>query len=883
MGRVFLGLSLLLGTLLSCNSYGDKISFNEDVRPILNQNCLPCHGGVKANGGFSLLFKSEAFAVNNSGKPAIIKGSARKSELYQRIIHQDPELRMPLDANPLSEEDISVLKKWIDQGAQWEEHWAYQKPVVPSGIPKEQHPIDFFVKRKLEEQGLTPSAKADLETLVRRLSFDLIGLPPQKEWLNQMQSGLSYEEMVDALLASPSFGEKWASMWLDLARYSDTKGYEKDPHRNIWRYRDWVVSAFNEDMPLDSFTIRQLAGDLLESPSADDLIATAFHRNTMTNTEGGTDDEEFRVAAVVDRLNTTYEVWQGTTMSCVQCHSHPYDPIRQEDFYGSYAYFNQTLDADLDLEVPVLEIYPPEVHAEMKKLIEDISALSPRALPVFSNDPYSLKQHIFPLIMPYDAADFENVSFYGDGSVTNWIYNLQSMTGKRFRFSFPEIPLEGLRAIKFQYESKGGDAAIEIRARGAEGEVLNYSLFDIPINGRGEHEVVFSRDNLSGKGLFFEIINTTGKIPEGMVIIRGMELEYDSPSFFAEGAREKKNQLMALRRQKGDRTPVMRSKTKDYERVNRLFVRGNWLALGDTVVPGVPVAMNQGREAPSDRLEFAQWLVDGDNPLTSRVMVNRFWQEIFGRGLVVTSEDFGTMGEEPSHPDLLDYLAVEFSDTYQWSVKKLLKHIVMSQTYQQDSKVEGSEQMDPDNKWLSRGPRIRLTAEQIRDQILAVSGLLYDTLGGPSVMPYQPEGIWQSVYSGAQWTLSEGRNAYRRALYTYHKRTSPYPNMITFDAPSREFCVSRRITTNTPLQALALLNDPAFYEAAEHFGNTMEKQGKGNLEAALRYGYRKALYQEPDEEEIQILLELCQNAEAEKPLTLAANVLFNLDGFLTKE
>jgi hypothetical protein len=883
MGRVLWGIGLISGIFFSCSSSSEKISFNKDVRPILNAYCLPCHGGVKANGGFSLLFESEAFALNNSGKPAIIKGNARKSELYKRIIHQNPELRMPLDTSPLSEEEIAILKKWIDQGAQWEEHWAYQKPIIPTNIPLEQHPIDFFVHRKLKEQGLAPSAKADIETLLRRLSFDLIGLPPQKEWLEQLKSGQSYEQLVDTLLASPAFGEKWASMWLDLARYSDTKGYEKDPHRNIWRYRDWVVDAFNQDMPLDSFTIRQLAGDMLPSPTANDIIATAFHRNTMTNTEGGTDDEEFRVAAVLDRLNTTYEVWQGTTMSCVQCHSHPYDPIRQEDFYASYAYFNQTLDADLDLEVPVIEFYPFEVQDEMEVLMKDISVMTDANLPVFSNDPYQLKQHIFPLIMPYDAADFENVSFYGDGSVTNWIYNLQSMGGKRFRFSFPEIPLTSLKAIHFQYESKGGDAAIEIRARAAEGEVLNYSLFDAPINGRGVHKVVFSGDNLNGKGLFFEIINTTGRIPEGMVIIRGMELEYDSPSFFAEGAREKKNQLIELRRQRGDRTPVMRSKTKDYERANRLFVRGNWLALGDTVAPGVPAAINPQNEQPTNRLEFAQWLVDADNPLTSRVMVNRFWQEIFGRGLVVTSEDFGTMGEQPSHPDLLDYLAVEFSDTYHWSVKKLLKHIVMSQTYQQDSKVEGSEQLDPGNKWLSRGPRMRLSAEQIRDQILAVSGLLYDSLGGPSVMPYQPEGIWQSVYNGAQWTLSEGKNAYRRALYTYHKRTSPYPNMITFDAPSREFCVSRRITTNTPLQALALLNDPAFYEAAEYFGKTMERQGNGDLKSALRYGYQQALFREPHEEEIQILLELCQNAEAEEPLTLAANVLFNLDGFLTKE
>ncbi|MEY2950151.1 MAG: PSD1 and planctomycete cytochrome C domain-containing protein [Saprospiraceae bacterium] len=883
MGRIFWGIGLLFGALFSCTSSNDRISFNEDVRPILNQNCLPCHGGVKANGGFSLLFEADAFAVNNSGQTAIIRGNARKSELYKRIIHQNPELRMPLDAPPLSEDEIGVLKKWINQGAQWEEHWAYQKPVTPIHIPKDQHPIDYFVQRKLKEQGLTPSAKAALPTLLRRLSLDLTGLPPQKEWLNQMQEGLSYEDLVDSLLDAPSFGEKWASMWLDLARYSDTKGYEKDPHRNIWRYRDWVVKAFNQDMPLDSFTIRQLAGDMLDLPTTNDLIATAFHRNTMTNTEGGTDDEEFRVAAVIDRLNTTYEVWQGTTMSCVQCHSHPYDPIRQEDFYGSYGYFNQTVDADLDLEVPVLEIYPPEKMEEMEELIKEIASLSPRTPPEFANDPYRLKQFIFPILMPYDAADFENVSFYGDGSVTNWIYNLQSMTGKRFRFSFPEIPLSGLIGIKMEYESKGGDAAIEIRGKEAEGVVLNHSLFSAPENGRGVHEIKFSPQDLEGSGLFFEIINTSGKIPEGMVIIRRMELAYESPSFFAEGAKEKINQLIALRRQNGDRTPVIRSKSKDYERANRLFVRGNWMALGDSIPLGVPAAINQQEEYPTNRLEFAQWLVHTDNPLTSRVMVNRFWQEIFGRGLVLTSEDFGTMGEPPSHPELLDYLAVQFSTTYQWSVKKLLKHIVLSQTYQQSSKMKGDDLVDPDNQWLSRGPRWRLSAEQIRDQILAVSGLLYDTLGGPSVMPYQPEGIWQSVYSGAQWTLSEGRHAYRRALYTYQKRTAPYPNMITFDAPSREFCVSRRITTNTPLQALALLNDPAFYEAAEHFGNTMKKKGKGDLKAALRYGYQQALFQEPDEEEIQILLDLCQNAESEDPLTLAANVLFNLDGFLTKE
>ena len=715
---------------------GDKnesISFNQDVRPILNENCLVCHGGVRQSGQFSMLFASDAFLDTESGKPAIIPGHPDSSELMMRILDEDPEERMPLEADPLSEEDIQILEQWIEEGASWETHWAYNAlEAVDIPSPKNAswgaNEIDAFILDRIEQAGLKVSPEADCRTLMRRVSLDLIGLPPTNEEVNAYcEDGNpdKYEQAVDRILASPRYGERWAAMWLDLARYADTKGYEKDSPRTIWLFRDWVIKAFNQDMPFDQFTIEQLAGDLLPDPSEEQLIATAFHRNTMNNDEGGTDNEEFRVASVIDRVNTTWEVWMGTTMACVQCHSHPYDPFRHEEYFTFYAFFNNTEDHDTPNEFPTLTTLIDSVHAEL-------------------------------------------------------------------------------------YEKTGGEI----------------------------------------------------------------------------------------------RTPIMQELPADSQRTTHVFNRGNWLDPGEEVAPEVPGIMHAfSDDDPRNRLGLAHWIVDEKNPLTSRVIVNRFWAELFGAGLVATKEDFGSQGNAPTHPELLDWLALEFMNEHQWSTKALLKTIVMSATYRQRSDVTPEHiEKDPLNEWMARAPRIRLSAEQIRDQALAVSGLLSEKMFGPSVMPYQPDGIWRAPYSNLAWETSEGEDKYRRGIYTFWRRSAPYPSMVAFDSPSREVCVSRRISTNTPLQALVMLNDPVFVEAAEAMAQRMIVHGAGKVESAIIHGFEQALVREPTPDELSLLMDLYTNAyfgyedqlvvaSNGPPLssdlelnayTVVANAILNLDEFITK-
>ena len=712
----------------------DQISFNEHVRPILNENCLACHGGVRQSGQFSMLFASDALQETESGKPAIIPGHPDSSELVHRILHEDPEQRMPLESDPLSSDEIAILHQWIAEGAAWETHWAYQS-VQEVDIPTPKNAswgfneIDAFILDEIEASGLRVSPEADCRTLMRRASLDLIGLPPTKDEVTSFCNSddpNKYEHMVDRLLDSPHYGERWAAMWLDLARYADTKGYEKDSPRTIWPFRDWVIKAYNQDMPFDQFTTEQLAGDLLADPSEDQLIATAFHRNTMNNDEGGTDNEEFRVASVIDRVNTTWEVWMGTTMACVQCHSHPYDPFRHTEYFNFYAFFNNTKDHDTPNEFPTLTTVIDSLHTEL-------------------------------------------------------------------------------------FEKTGGEV----------------------------------------------------------------------------------------------RTPVMQELPADSQRTTHVFNRGNWLDPAEEVLPEVPGIMHPfPADAPRDRLGLSRWIVDYENPLTSRVMVNRYWAELFGAGLVETLEDFGTQGQAPSHPELLDWLAHTYMTDHQWSTKQLLKTIVMSATYRQRSDVSPEHiERDPLNKWLARAPRLRLSAEQVRDQALAVSGLLSSKMYGPSVMPYQPDGIWRAPYSNLAWETSEGEDRYRRGLYTFWRRSAPYPSMVAFDSPTREVCVSRRISTNTPLQALVTLNDPVYVEAARTLAQHMLDHGKSKVESAIIYGFEQALLRQPTAQELDVLMELYEEAYFEyedqmvvasneaEPLmadlelnsyTVVANAILNLDEFITR-
>ncbi len=911
MRKALLFLAFALG-LLSCQD-DQRISFNNQIRPILNDNCLVCHGGVRQLGGFSLLFPETAFGATESGNPAIVPENHRKSELYKRLVHHDPEERMPQEAPSLDQQEIALIAQWIDQGAQWEDHWAYVAP-QPVSIPQEtsswvNNNIDLFILQELTKMDLVPAEVADPATLARRLSLDLTGLPPQPELLQEFlkeSPPQSYERLVDSLLASPHYGEKWAAMWLDLARYADSNGYEADYHRDIWRYRDWVIQAFNHDMPFDQFTIEQLAGDLLPNPTREQLIATAYNRNTMNNSEGGTIDEEFRVASVLDRLNTTFEVWQSTSIGCVQCHSHPYDPFKHEEYYQLMAFFNNTQDADLNSLVPTLPTWKPEDADKIREIIGYIQQLD--ASPDIKQKdhlPEQIHQALFPKLIPQWCDDFQNVLLYNNGGVSNFVYNYSEGLHKRYFFQFNDIQLNGLEAIRYNFATKGTDARIKVYAGSLDGPVIN--RVDFPMTSKQGHrerqvfiEEVYQVTPKTGTHhLIFELINTTAKAPDGLVTINEIELIYEDG--LHPQLEDYQGQLQELR-QKADLTPVMKNKIPGFIRTSQVFDRGNWLTPRDTVHAELPQTLEPELGAiPPDRLAFAQWLVSQENPLTARVIVNRLWEQLFGTGIVLTVEDFGTQAEAATHPELLDYLALQLMNEHQWSIKALLKEIVLSASYQQSSQVTKKKlELDPYNRLLSRGARFRLSAEQIRDQALAVSGLLDRTLGGKSVMPPQPEGIWQVIYSNAKWETGD-HDRHRRGLYTYWKRTAPYPSMVSFDSPSREFCVSRRIRTNTPLQALVTMNDPAFLEAAEALAEKMKSDGE-NVKQSISLGYYLALMQQPTPEALSVLENLYQEAvqsassvkirpvsieenerKALEPMAVVANAILNLDGFLMKE
>ena len=711
-----------------------------------------------------------------SGNVAFVPGKAQESQLIERVSAGDDDPRhMPPKGERLKPEQIAKLAAWIEQDAKYEEHWAYVKPVRPPlpAVKDKKWPrngIDHFVLARLEAEGLAPAPEAERSVLVRRVCLDLTGLPPTLEQVDEYlndKSDDAYEKMVDRLLASPAYGEHQARYWLDQARYADTNGYEKDDRRTIWPYRDWVINAFNRDLPFDQFTIEQLAGDLLPSARLEQKIATGFHRNTMVNTEGGTDDEEFRVAAVVDRVNTTMDVWMGTTIACCQCHNHKYDPFSQKEFYQLFAIFNSTADRGGSNE-PTIPINLPEEQARVNKLKDAVTAL--QKLPAAT---YLV---IGPVIGP----------------------------------------------------------AIQAR------------LADL------------------------------------------------------------QKQVAAI---KPTTTMVMQDLPKPRE--TKVMIRGNFKNLGDAVTPGVPAKLHPlPKDGPVNRLGLARWLVSPDNPLVGRVMMNRIWARTFGRGFVDTSEDFGTQGEPPTHPELLDWLATELVER-KWSLKAMHKLIVMSATYRQSARVTPElYKRDPYNRLMARGPRFRMDAEMVRDNALAISGLLNRKIGGPSVFPYQPEGVWANPYSGDKWVLSKEGDQHRRGLYTFWRRTAPYAAFMAFDAPSREVCTERRPRTNTPLQALATLNDKVFVEASAALARHMMTEVKGGEKERLTYGVRLCVSRPLTAKEMEILLALYREnlekyrkdtaaaakmakgslAEAPKDLntaelaawTVIANVLLNLDETITK-
>lgn len=901
-GIQFLFIATVVLLIQSCES-SDKVDFSTQIKPILNNNCITCHGGIKKNAGFSLLFEEEALGDTESGRPAIIPGDASGSELIKRLNEDDLELRMPYEKPKLSKEEIDLLTRWIDQGAEWGEHWAYSLPekvdlpvfAQEAGFAPNsssdfiKNGIDNFIAARLESEQLEPNSPAEKNIIARRVALDLTGLPPSKELFTAFSSGdLSYENLVDSLLSDKTYGEKWASWWLDMARYSDTKGYEKDQGRSIHEYRDWVIKSLNKDMPYDQFTIEQLAGDLLPEPSVDQLIATAFHRNTMNNDEGGTDDEEYRVASVIDRVNTTFEVWQSTTIGCVQCHSHPYDPFKHKEYYNLMAFFDNTRDEDMPSEAPVLKFYSPE---QQQKVDQINSWVAQNGSEKIAKQYQNFLLYNEPVYNSHHLKDIQNGSYDDHASTVLWDDG---------SCKFENVSSERATALYFKHSASINGTTLTFRKNNAEGEILAQTKIN-KTNGSTIHKIPFKKVN-EKFDLYIETNNNGVAKEVNILNLYWIALLEDIPEKEKSGYTSINKILVEVLNTDTPTVPIMIENPKEMKRTTQVFERGSWLTKTDTVEPTTPKTLNSwNADWPKNRLGLSQWMVSKQNPLTARTLVNRVWHQIFGYGLVSTIEDIGSQSEPPSHPDLLDWMALRLMNEHNWSIKSLIKEIVMSGTYRQNSENSPElYQIDPNNELYARGPRIRLSAEQIRDQALAVSGLLSSKMYGPGVMPPQPEGIWQTVYSDAKWVDSKGEDRYRRAVYTYMKRTSPYPSFMSFDGGSREVCSIRRTVTNTPLQALVTLNDPVYLEASYELAKAM--QVSENPEENITFGYEKATYTKITPAKLEALKELYEKSLVEfknddattffhlqkKPstklaaLTIVANAIMNLDEFLTK-
>jgi len=1013
LGLLFLCLPLVTAYLIHRRS-DREVHFSRDVRPILIQNCMPCHGGVRQKNNVSFLFQEEALGTGKSGKRTIVPGRPDESELIARVTSSDPEFRMPYHAAPLSPQQIDVLRRWIKQGAKWEDHWAFISPkrqplpvVRQSEWPRQ--PLDRFVLARLEKEGLSPSPEADKSALLRRVSLDLTGLPPTPEEQASFladSSDNAYEKQVDRLLSSPHYGERWASMWLDLARYADTKGYEKDMERpGVWPYRDWVIEAFNRNLPYDQFVITQLAGDLLPGATFEDRIATSFHRQTPVNDEGGTDDEEFRTVAVMDRSATTWSVLNGLTMNCVQCHSHPYDPIRHVEYYKSLAFFNNTQDADLPEDTPILRVPKdktryPEAARLQQELAKLESALVSRGRQFEQQSQWS-PIHITSaktsaaLAAQWEASELERKLVdlkegklsakkeneqrkYLRQAITDARKRAHAEAGKETPLPVSDGDLQAsseisgmqtfeltakvdapiLTALRIEVSPTNSEIArhtpelgfivdrIDAWVIGARGQqtkiVFRYvvpdseSALERAVNDGVESKRELSKDpgaigfqvvpNLFHTrwvvGVLAEPLRLapgsriklhltqTQQIDDKPALVRRAHLSVSGDESWRKLATdnnwtEELAKLTNLTRQLNKiptvPLPVMAEQPDYDQRTTLEFERGNFLTkVGPPLVPDVPGIFPRLPEgAPRNRLTLAKWFFAPGQPLTARTAVNRYWEQLFGTGIVETLENFGSVGEEPSHPELLDWLALHFQNELHWDMKALLRELVTSATYRQSAKAPPNLlERDPRNRLLARGPQQRLTAEMVRDQALLASGLLSDKMGGPPVMPPQPEGVWNSVYNDGKWKDATGPDRYRRAIYTYIKRTSGYPSFLTFDASDHDTSLARRIPTNTPLQALVTLNDPVYYEAAEAMAERMIAR-QANVDARIRYGARLVLSRDLTEQELTALRALYQktlttltltpvvaNARGSpkdlNAMTAVASVLINLDASLTR-
>ena len=1114
-----------------------KIDFNTEIRPLLSNSCAACHGPDAETRESGLRVDTfDGATTDLGGYAAIVPGNPDKSELIRRITTTDEDDLMPPKGKGrrFKPDEIALIRKWIEQGAEYQGHWSYQKPVRPAipvvkrtGWPKNE--IDYFVLAHLEREGLKPSKEADRWTLARRLAIDLTGLPPTwdeaKDFVNDTHPN-AYERYVDRQLAKDAFGERWARVWLDLARYADSAGYADDPPRTIWAYRDYVIRSLNGNKPFDQFTIEQMAGDLLENPTDDQLIATAFHRNTLTNSEGGTDDEEFRNVAVVDRVNTTMAVWMGTTMACAQCHTHKYDPISQEEFFKMFAILNQTEDTDKKDERPLLEVWTERQEEDKTRWREQIAALkktlateTPELAAARANWLAGLnKEPAWSRLKPLTATgrgmklkvgDDGAISVEGDkpdtdfytlrfptkkGTITglrveipaeqkeNFVISQatalwqpsgsQARTGRYVRVEVPgarrflqlaevqafsageNVALKGKARHSSQYNDAAASRAndgntdgdynkrsvshtaqqkdpwfeidlgkpmpidkivvwnrtdggksimdrlkgyrvklldekrsvvFENSPKGDPGKMNEFAMSgavtldfgaafaDYEQSGFPASSVIAAKlDKAKGwaiagqtgrphqlslilknalaadKGVLTLRLNQASKYTKHLVshlavsattdnnvsiwarmpaevraLVRGAKRTEGEEKRLASYHREIAPELAGTRRElvKVEKqlasvkpyttVPILSELAGDKHRETRVQIRGNFKNTAQVVKAGAPEAFHElPKNRPPDRLALAEWLVHEDNPLTPRVIANRHWEQIFGTGIVETSEEFGSQGELPSHPQLLDWLAVELRDGG-WNLKNFIKLLVTSAAYRQSSQVNDSLlEADPFNRLLARGPRFRISAEMVRDQALAVSGLLSRKMGGMPAKPPQPQlGLKAAFGSATDWQTSQGEDKYRRGIYTTWRRSSPYPSMATFDAPNREVCTVRRSRTNTPLQALVTLNDPVYVEAAQALARKMVKAAD-SAEGRARFGIQNALIREPREGEIARLVKLYQTTRerfsndpaqarmmAEQPLgalpegmdtvdlaawTVVGNVLLNLDEVFLK-
>jgi hypothetical protein len=1000
------------------------VEFNRDVRPVLSGACFQCHGPDKAKRKADLRLDTEAGAAR-----VLVPGDPAKSELYRRITARADDERMPppKSGHKLTAAQTDALKRWIEQGAKWQKHWAFLLPVRPplpvvKNAAWPRNGIDPFILARLEREGLTPSPTADRITLIRRVTLDLTGLPPTPEEVDAFLADRSpdaYEKAVDRLLASPRYGEKMAARWLDAARYADTNGYQSDGERIMWRWRDWVIGAFNADMPFDRFTVEQLAGDLLPRPTLEQKIATGFNRNHRGNGEGGIIPEEYAVEYVVDRVETTATVWLGLTMGCTRCHDHKFDPLTQKEFYQVFAYFNNVPEqgraikygnsppfipaptrrqqeqlADLDARLAAaekrfraLETDIAAAQAKWEKSLPAGTVWSParglvahlslsgsagqfdgkRVLDAGNVGDFGFydKFSLAARIRPQDGHGGTIVSRMGDTARADG-YGVELHDGKVLvhltkRWLDDALRVETERAlppgewhhVAVTYDGSRVAAGVRVYIDGRPEKTkvlldeLNQTFKTtepLRVGGGGGPEGRF-RGGIADlrvyddclapdEAAWLSVPETISDIaalppakrtPQQASKLRACFLEQHAP----EAIRQAYRDVLDLRRRRValvesfPTTMVMEEMPKP--RDTFVLIRGQYDKHGDKVTPGVPAVLTSGgarrvsegqsdpsltRRALNNRLGLARWLVDRANPLTARVTVNRYWQTYFGTGLVKTAEDFGTQGEYPSHPELLDWLATRFMDSG-WDVKAMQRLIVTSATYRQSSRVTPAlVAADPENRLLARGPRFRLPAEAVRDQALAASGLLVERGGGPSVKPYQPPGLWKELTGTEEYVPDYGEGLYRRSLYTFWKRTVAPPALVTFDAAGRETCVVRPSRTNTPLQALNLMNDVTFVEAsrvlaqrAMNGGTTPEERvtlafrlatARKPRPAELRVlldGYRQHLakYQK-DEKAARKLTAIGEASRDEKldvrelaAYTTIAGVILNLDEVVTKE